>query len=54
MRNLAKTYMSAQRGKHFSETLGKIHVLITQTRNNHHEIAARHAGKMVISSFCHG
>ena len=31
-------------------TLGKIHVFITQSGNNHPEIGAKHAGKIVISS----
>ena len=38
-------------GENVSETVGRIHVFISQTGNNHPEVGARQAGKMVISSF---
>ena len=48
MRNYAKV----SNKEHFSKTLGKIHVFISQAVKNHPIIGTiRHIGKMVISSF---
>ena len=55
MRNYAKTYFTSisypWSSEHFSKTLGKIHVFISQTVKNHPIKGTRHAEKMVISSF---